>query len=85
MSLPSVIQHSVQQFQELIRTRTEIVSGALTGATTGAVLVETNYISNLLLAIVFSLFTGAAGAIGGLIIKKLHNWYTKRYGKEKKA
>jgi hypothetical protein len=83
--LVSVIQHSLHQFQELLRTRFEITSGALTGATTGVILVETNYITNLLLAMIFSLFSGAAGALGGLAIKRVNTWYNKRYGKEKKA
>jgi hypothetical protein len=38
-----------------------------------------------MLAMIFSLFSGAAGALGGLLIKRAHTWYNKRYGKKKEA
>lgn len=69
----SVVHHSVHQLQEQIRTNTEVVSGSFVGSITGAIIAE-GWWTSLIPAIVFSLLTGAAGAIGGLTIKLLYNW-----------
>jgi hypothetical protein len=71
-----VLFHNLQSF---VTSKLEFAIGGTSGSIMGFYLWQNNFITwigNLFLAIVFSLITGAAGTLGGLIIKQL--WEKRR-------
>jgi uncharacterized membrane protein len=76
--MPDRLLTVIHEVQSFIEAKTEVVSGGLTGSIYGIYVVQTGYFSNLLLALFTSLLMGAAGALGGLIIKEIYNRYINR-------
>jgi hypothetical protein len=80
--LLSVI-HSVTNF---VQTKTELALGGTSGSLMGFYLFDAGFVTTVLklvLAIIFSLCTGAAGTLGGLIIKHLYEKWAKEKSKKK--
>jgi hypothetical protein len=76
--LLSVI-HSITNF---VQTKTELALGGTSGSLMGFYLFDEGFVTTVLkfiLAIIFSLCTGAAGTLGGILIKHFYKkWHERK-------
>lgn len=80
--MPERLLSAIQAVINFVQTKTEIALGGTSGSLMGFYLFDEGFVTTVvkfILAIIFSLCTGAAGTLGGLLIKHFYKkWHERK-------